>query len=70
MNRRKLNIAIEVLNKVPVEFPETNAFIDGKLGHKYSKENTFIKEVIYFPLTSEAKSYPRKHFVQGINQTL
>ena len=39
MDKIKLNIAIEVLQEVYVEFLETKEFIDKKLEQKCSKEN-------------------------------
>ena len=57
MNKTKFIIAMEVFNKVLVEFPETKEFMDEKLEQKYSKENISIKEVISFSLTSQVDTF-------------
>ena len=48
MEKRKLNIAMEVLHEVSVTFSETKEFIDEKLEPKCFKENISVEEVIFF----------------------
>ena len=56
MYKRKLSIAMEVLNKVSVESPETKEFIDQKLQQKYFRGNISIEEVT-FSLTSQSNIF-------------
>ena len=55
MKKRKLNIVIEVLNDVSIEFPETMEFINEKLDQICSKESISTEEVFY--LKSQAKIF-------------
>ena len=57
MEKTKIIIAMEVLNKVLVEFPKTKEFINEKLEQKYSKDNISLKEVISFSLTSQVNTF-------------
>ena len=57
MDTGRLSIAMEVLNEVFVEFQETKKFIDEKLEHTCSKENTSLEEVTYFSLTRQANIF-------------
>ena len=50
MEKRKLNIAMEVLSELSVTFPETKDFINEKLEEKLIRENISLEEVIYFLL--------------------
>lgn len=50
--KRKLNIVMEILNEVSIEFLETKQFIEEHLAQKCLKENISAKEVIHFSLTS------------------
>lgn len=45
MDKKELKIAMEVLNKVSVEFPDTKGFTEERLYQKHSKENIFIEEI-------------------------
>ena len=56
MDRRKLNIALEVLNKVSVKFPETKQFIEEHLQQKCLKENISVEEATYFLTSLVAKN--------------
>ena len=52
MEKRKLNIAIEVLHDVSAAYAETKEFVYDKFEKKCSKEDISAGEVIYFSLTS------------------
>lgn len=52
MEKQKMNIAIEVLNKVSAEFPNTKEFIEERLEQQDLKENISVEQVIYFSLIS------------------
>lgn len=52
MEKQKMNIAIEVFNKVSVEFPNTKEFIEERLEQQDLKENISVEQVIYFSLIS------------------
>ena len=43
--KRKLNIVMEILNEVSIEFLETKQFIEEQLEQKCLKENISAKEV-------------------------
>lgn len=47
-----MNIAIEGLSKVSVEFPNTKEFIEERLEQQGLKENISVEQVIYFSLIS------------------
>ena len=51
----KLNITLEVLTEVSVEFSETKQFIEDHLEQKFVKENISVEELIYFLANLEAK---------------
>ena len=52
MEKRKLNIAIEVLHDVSAAYAETKEFVYDKFEKKCFKEDISAEEVIYFSLTS------------------
>ena len=50
MDKKRLKIALVVLNAVRRTFPETNNFIDSTLKEKYEKERMAADEVIFLLL--------------------
>ena len=55
MDKRRLRVALKVLDAVKVHFPDTKQFIEDSIDQEYLKENISADEVIF--LTSlEAKS--------------
>ena len=50
IEKRKLHIAMQVLQEASFTFPETKHFIDKKLKQKCANENISVEEVIYFLL--------------------
>ena len=55
MDKRRLRVALKVLDTVKVHFPDTKQFIEDSIDQEYLKENISADEVIF--LTSlEAKS--------------
>ena len=48
LNGRKLNIVMEVMKEVYIEFPETKEIMHEKLKQKHYKENIFIEEISLF----------------------
>ena len=48
MDKKRLIIALAVLNAVRSTFPETNEFIDSTLKEEYEKEKMTAEEVIFF----------------------
>ena len=48
MDKRMMNIAMQVLHEVFVEYPDTKDFIEERLEQKCLKENMSAEEVIYF----------------------
>ena len=57
MNKRKLNIVMQVLQKKSVEYPDTKDLIEEHLEQECLKENVSVEEVTSFLLTSfEANS--------------
>ena len=52
MEKLNISIALEVLNEVSAEFPETSNLIEERLQQKFLKENISVKEVIYFSLAN------------------
>ena len=48
VNKKRIRMAIKVLEEIKNEFPETAEFIDDCLEQECSKENTTIEEVIFF----------------------
>ena len=56
MKKKKVKIAMKVLEEVKEHFPETKEFIEDCIQQECSKENISVDEVI-FPFTClEAKS--------------
>ena len=47
MDKRRLKIALAVLNAVRSTFPETNKFIDSTLKEECEKEGMTVDEVIF-----------------------
>ena len=48
MDRKRLKIALSVLDAVRNRFPETNEFIDSTLKEEYEKEKITADEVIFY----------------------
>ena len=48
MDKKRLKIALAVLNAVKSRFPETNEFIDSTLKEECEKEKITADEVIFF----------------------
>ena len=48
MDKKRLKIALAVLDAVGSTFPETNEFIDSTLKEEYEKERMTADEVIFF----------------------
>ena len=48
VNKKRIRMAIKVLEEIKNEFPETAEFIDDCLEQECSKENTTIEEVIFY----------------------
>ena len=48
MDRKRLKIALFVLNTVRNRFPETNEFIDSTLKEEYEKERVAADEIIFY----------------------
>ena len=48
MDKKRLKIAIALLNAVRSTFPETNKFIDSTLKEECEKEKMTADEVIFF----------------------
>ena len=65
MDKRKLNIVIEILQAVSVEFPHTQGFIEEHLEQKCQKENISSEEVIYFFDKPISKEPARQTFFSG-----
>ena len=62
MEKRKLLMLIEVLNKVPVEFSETKQFIEEHLEQQYLKENLSVEDEIYSLNKSRSKKLAQQIF--------
>ena len=60
MDKKRLKIALAVLNAVRSTFPETNEFIDSTLKEECEKERMTADEVIFTSL--KAKISLNKHF--------
>ena len=56
MDKKRIRIAMKVLEEIKNEFPETVEFIDGCLEQECSKENMTVEEVIFLFTCLEAKS--------------
>ena len=55
MDKKRLKIALAVLDAVRVKFPETKKFIDDTMEDECQKEKISAEEVIFFT-SLEAKS--------------
>ena len=62
MEKRKLLMLIEVLNKVTVEFSETKQFIEEHLEQQYLKENLPVEDEIYSLNKSRSKKLVQQIF--------
>ena len=61
MEKKRLKVALAVLDAVKVKFPETKRFIDDIMEDECQKEKISAEEVIFFT-SLEAKSQLRKTF--------
>ena len=52
MDKKRLKIALAVLNAVRSTFPETNEFIDSTLKEECEKERMTVDEVIFYKFKS------------------
>ena len=52
MNKKRLKIALSVLDSVRSRFPETNQFIDSTLKKECEKERMTADEVIFYKFES------------------
>ena len=62
MEKRKLLMLIEVLNKVTVEFSETKQFVEEHLEQQYLKENLSVEDEIYSLNKSRSKKLVQQIF--------
>ena len=62
MDKKRLKIALAVLNAVRSTFPETNEFIDSTLKEECEKEKMTAEEVIFLLLNLQKKLSLDKHF--------
>ena len=62
MDKKRLKIALAVLNAVRSTFPETNEFIDSTLKEECEKEKMTADEVIFLLLNLQKKISLDKHF--------
>ena len=53
MDKKRLKIALSVLNAVRNRFPETNEFIDSTLKEECEKERITADEVIFYKFKSK-----------------
>ena len=53
MNKKRLKIALSVLDAVRSRFPETNQFIDSTLKEECEKERMTADEVIFYKFKSK-----------------
>ena len=53
MDKKRLKIALSVLDAVRNRFPETNEFIDSTLTEECEKERTTADEVIFYKFKSK-----------------
>ena len=56
MDKKRLKIALAVLNAVRSTFPETNEFIDSTLKEECEKEKITAEEVIFLLLNLQKKT--------------
>ena len=61
MDKRRLRVALKVLDEVRVHFPDTKQFIEDFIDQECLKENISADEVIFFT-SLEAKTLLRKTF--------
>ena len=61
MDKKRLKIALAVLNAVRSTFPETNEFIDSTLKEECEKEKMTAEEVIFLLLNLQKKISLGKH---------
>ena len=61
MDKKRLKVALAVLNAVRSTFPETNEFIDSTLKEECEKEKIAADEVIFYKFKSK-KIRLDKHF--------
>ena len=61
MDKKRLEVALMVLNAVKGKFPETKTFINDTMVDECQKEKISIEEVILF-ISLKAKSKVRKTF--------
>ena len=55
MDKKRLKIALAVLNAVRCAFPETNEFIDSTLKEECEKERMTVDELIFLLLNVQKK---------------
>ena len=53
MDKRRLRIAVKVLDEVKVQFPETKKFISERIEQECSKENIPVEELIFLFTSQE-----------------
>ena len=56
MEKKRIKIAMKVLEEIKNEFLETVKFIDDRLEQEFSKENMKVEEVIFLFICIKAKS--------------
>ena len=56
MHKRRVKIAMKVLDQVKTQLPEAKQFIDDCVEQECSKENISVDEVIFHFTYQEAKS--------------
>ena len=61
MDKKRLRLALRILEAVKTKFPETKQFIDNTMEDKCQKEKISADEV-FFLTSLEAKSWLRKTF--------
>ena len=60
MDKKRLKIALAVLNAVRCAFPETNEFIDSTLKEECEKERMTVDELIFLLLNVQKKKKKKK----------
>ena len=53
MDKKRLNVALSVLDAVRSTFPKTNEFIDNSLKEECEKERMTVDEVIFYNFKSK-----------------
>ena len=66
MDKKRLRVALTVLEAVKNEYPETKKFIENLMDEECQKEKISADEVIFFT-SLEAKSYLRKTFFVAVS---